>query len=76
MDKCKHGHRIGTSFAKYVLRRRLEECRTALTSPIADRSVTDIALAWGFKSLATFHRTFREAFGATAGELRSRTGGA
>ena len=63
----------GTSFAKYVLRRRLEECRATLANPVADRSVTDIALAWGFRSLATFHRTFREAFGETAGEMRSRT---
>ena len=45
----------GTSFAQYLLRRRLEECRSALTSPNgAGRSVTDIALGWGFNSLSTF----------------------
>jgi AraC-like DNA-binding protein len=42
-----------------------------LANPIGDRSVTDIALAWGFNSLATFYRTFREAFGATPNELRA-----
>jgi AraC-like DNA-binding protein len=61
----------GTSFAQYVRRRRLEECRAALANPIGDRSVTDIALAWGFNSLPTFYRSFRRAFDATPGELRS-----
>jgi AraC-like DNA-binding protein len=60
----------GTSFAQYVLRRRLEECRAALASPIGDRSITDIALGWGFNSLWTFNRNFRQAFGVTPGEVR------
>jgi hypothetical protein len=38
--------------------------------PGGDRLVTDVALAWGFGSLATFHRTFRQAFGVTPAELR------
>jgi AraC-like DNA-binding protein len=41
----------GTSFAQYVLKRRLQECRAALLSPVGGRSVTDIALAFGFNSL-------------------------
>jgi AraC-like DNA-binding protein len=60
----------GTSFAQYVLRRRLEECRAALVGPVGERSVTDIAFAWGFKSLATFNRSFRQTFGAAPSELR------
>jgi AraC-like DNA-binding protein len=60
----------GASFAQYVLRQRLEECRAALAKPIGERSVTDIALAWGFNSLSTFYRTFRQTFGATPTELR------
>ena len=44
----------------------------ALMNPIGERSVTDIAFAWGFNSLRTFHRNFRQAFGVTAGELRRR----
>jgi AraC-like DNA-binding protein len=63
----------GTSFAQYVMRRRLEECRAALVNPIGDRSVTDIALGWGFNSLETFHRNFRRAFSATPGEVRGQT---
>jgi AraC-like DNA-binding protein len=59
-----------TTFAQYALRRRLEECRAALVSPVGERSVTDIALAWGFKSLWTFNRSFRQAFGATPTEFR------
>jgi AraC-like DNA-binding protein len=64
----------GTSFAQYVLRRRLEECRAALANPIGDRSITDIALAWGFNSLPTFYRSFRRVFEATPSELRAPAG--
>jgi AraC-like DNA-binding protein len=60
----------GTSFSQYVLRRRLEECRAALLNPVGDRSVTDIALGFGFNSLWTFNRTFRRAFGITPSEAR------
>jgi transcriptional regulator GlxA family with amidase domain len=60
----------GTSFAQYVTGRRLEECRAAIMNPIRDRAVTDIAFAWGFNSFGTFHRNFRQAFGAAPSELR------
>ncbi len=60
----------GESFARYVQRRRLEECRAAL---LADRRrpVIDVALGWGFTSLSTFYRAFRDAFGVTPSEQRS-----
>ena len=61
----------GTSFGQYVQRRRLDECRAALTNPIGDRSITDIAFAWGFNSLPTFYRAFQEAFGVAPGALRA-----
>jgi AraC-like DNA-binding protein len=61
----------GTSFAEHVQSRRLEECRAALASPLSrDRSVTDIAFAWGFNSLASFYRAFRRRFGISPGEVR------
>jgi AraC-like DNA-binding protein len=61
----------GISFAEYVQFLRLEECRAALANPLSrDRSVTDIAYAWGFNSLASFYRAFRRRFGASPGELR------
>jgi AraC-like DNA-binding protein len=62
----------GTSFAQYVLKRRLEECRAALLDPVGGRSVTDIPLGFGFNSLWTFNRTFRRAFGVTPSEARGR----
>ena len=65
----------GKSFAEHVQSRRLEECRAALASPVnRDRSVTDIAYAWGFNSLASFYRAFRKRFGASPGEVRPGAG--
>jgi len=60
----------GNSFARYVLRRRLEECRTALLAN-PNRPVTDIAFAWGFNNLSTFYRAFQATFGLTPGDLRA-----
>ena len=59
----------GTTFAAYVRRRRLEECRAALLAHPA-RPVMDVALAWGFGSMASFYRAFQAAFGLPPGELR------
>ena len=62
----------GTSFAQYVARRRLLQCRAALTSPVgAGRSVADIAFGWGFNSLATFYRAFEREFGLPPTALRA-----
>ncbi len=61
----------GMSFAQHVQSRRLEECRAALANPLnRDRSVTDIAYAWGFNNLASFYRAFRRRFGISPGEVR------
>jgi AraC-like DNA-binding protein len=61
----------GVSFARYVLRRRLQECHAMVTSPAhAHRSITDIAFGWGFNSLTTFFRAFQPQFGVAPGELR------
>jgi AraC-like DNA-binding protein len=60
----------GTSFTEHVLGRRLEECRLILESPSGRaRSVTDIAYAWGFNSLASFYRAFGQRFGVSPGTL-------
>jgi AraC-like DNA-binding protein len=64
----------GVSFARYVLRRRLQECHAMLASPLhAHRSITDIAFAWGFNSLATFYSAFQRQFGTAPGEVRRAT---
>lgn len=61
----------GETFARHVTRRRLEACRLALENPaFSHRSITDIALGWGFGSLATFYRAFRAAYGTAPGDLR------
>ena len=61
----------GTSFSEYVLGRRLEECRAILESSSSRaRSVTDIAYAWGFNSLASFYRAFGRRFGVSPGMVR------
>ena len=59
----------GTTFARHVQRRRLEECRAALLA-YPTRPVTDIAYAWGFTSLSSFYRAFQAAFGAAPNDLR------
>jgi len=62
----------GISFAQYVTQRRLLQCRAALSGPMGvARSVTDIALGWGFSNLTTFYRAFRREFGMAPGELRA-----
>ena len=60
----------GVSFTRHVLRRRLEECRTALLS-CPTRPVTDIAFGWGFSNLSTFYRAFQATFGMRPGDLRA-----
>jgi AraC-like DNA-binding protein len=59
----------GTSFGTHVRRRRLEECRASLIAD-PERSVMDIALAWGFGSMPSFYRAFQTAFGASPGDVR------
>lgn len=59
----------GTSYARYVLGRRLERAKQLLIhSP--DAAVADIAGACGFQSLATFYRAFRAAFRMSPSECR------
>lgn len=61
----------GESFGRFVRRRRLQECKAALESPLgALRSVTDIAFGWGFASLPTFYRAFSTEFDAAPGDIR------
>jgi AraC-like DNA-binding protein len=62
----------GTSFAQYVARRRLLQCRAVLASPSGTgRSVADIAFGWGFNSLATFYRAFQHEFGLPPAAVRA-----
>lgn len=61
----------GTSFARWVQRRRLEEIHALLAGPAGrGRSTTEIAFAWGFNDLSTFYRAFRGAYGMHPGDVR------
>lgn len=60
----------GESFSRTLLAMRLAEaCRLLRTAPAL--TVTDIAHACGFDSLATFYRVFRIAHGATPGDIKA-----
>jgi len=60
----------GSSVARYILQRRLQECRSMLLND-RKRSITDIAFAWGFNTLSGFYRAFQAAYGASPGDLRA-----
>jgi len=57
--------------ARYILRRRLEECCRALQLPgRRSRTVTSIAFDFGFNSPTHFGRVFRARYGVTPREYR------
>lgn len=61
----------GTSFSGYVTQLRLTACHAALLDPMnAQRSVMDVAFAWGFNSLSTFYRGFARQFGMSPRDMR------
>lgn len=61
--------RLGTTPQAHYLALRLSEARRLVEQ--TDMPLTDIALATGFGSAASFSRAFRAAFGQTARTLRS-----
>ncbi len=66
----------GESLARYVLRRRLEECAQALRDPLhARRSITAIAFDWGFAGMPHFCSTFREQYSVSPREDRASAAG-
>ena len=57
--------------ARYILRRRLEECARALTSPTQrKRTITSIAFDHGFSSATHFGRVFRSRYELTPRDYR------
>jgi AraC-like DNA-binding protein len=57
--------------AGYILRRRIEACRQTFDDRSNDRrSITDIALAFGFSSMAHFSRVFRAHLGVPPSDYR------
>jgi AraC-like DNA-binding protein len=61
----------GSSLERYILHRRLEQCRRAIEDPLqANRMIGEIAFSWGFSDHSHFTRRFRDAFGLTPRECR------
>ena len=57
------------SIADHIWTTRLDGCRSDLERH-ADRTISEIAFAWGFSSSAHFSRSFRKRFGVTPSEFR------
>ena len=62
----------GESLAAFILEQRLQRCRDALGDPAqARRTITDIALSWGFGDSARFSRAYRQRFGHAPSDGRA-----
>lgn len=61
------------SFAQTVTAQRIAESRRLLREA-PERSISQIAFASGFESLATFYRAFHAAHGASPGDFRAQGG--
>ncbi|HEY4066133.1 MAG TPA: helix-turn-helix domain-containing protein [Burkholderiaceae bacterium] len=64
----------GESASHHLWRLRLERCKAALDKPEwASRGIGEIALMSGFNSFSHFSRSFKNAYGCTPREYRSRS---
>lgn len=62
----------GLTVGGWTRMRRLDQCRAALIDRRHDKSITEIALNWGFSDAAHFSRSFKASFGTTPTEYRRR----
>jgi AraC-like DNA-binding protein len=60
----------GVTVGGWVRSRRLAQCRVALTDVRKDRTITEIAMKWGFSDAAHFSRSFKAAFGISPNAFR------
>ena len=66
-------HDQGTSVARWVRERRLENCRRDLEDPaLGQRGVQAIARRWGFEDPAHFSKIFKASYGEPPGQYRRR----
>lgn len=66
----------GATVWNYIRKRRLEMCRRDLdATALARRSVTEIALRWGFNDMSHFSKAFRREFGLGPRDYRFRDAG-
>ncbi|MER6282521.1 helix-turn-helix domain-containing protein [Streptomyces sviceus] len=65
----------GATVGRWILRRRLEECRRDLTRyGRGSRTIAAVAGRWGFLSATHFSRVFRAAYGMSPREWRDTAG--
>lgn len=60
----------GTTFAEWVRNQRLQICREALSNPLENQSIAQIAYTWGFGDQAQLSRHFKAKFGMSPREYR------
>jgi AraC-like DNA-binding protein len=60
----------GTTVGTWIRSRRLAKCRAELANLRNDRSVTEIAMDWGFSDIAHFSRSFSSAYGVSPLKFR------
>jgi AraC-like DNA-binding protein len=61
----------GRPVGAWIRERRLAQCRAELANSNSDRTVTEIAMHWGFSDVAHFSRSFRSAYGISPLRFRS-----
>jgi AraC family transcriptional activator of tynA and feaB len=62
-----------TTMQDFVRQERLARCAADLRNRADRRSISEIALRWGFNDIPHFSRTFRAHFGMSAREFRRQT---
>jgi AraC-like DNA-binding protein len=60
----------GVTVGGWIRLRRLVQCRVALIDVRNDRTITEIAMKWGFSDAAHFSRSFKAAFGISPSAFR------
>lgn len=59
------------TLARYIRRRRLEECARIFANPLQSaRSISWVAFEYGFSNIAHFSKSFREQYGRSPSEYR------
>ncbi len=62
-----------TSLMRFIWRRRLENCRNDLLSPINNGNrISDIAFRWGFNDLSHFSRVFKQQYDLSPKDYRHK----